>query len=110
MEPKPTVAPKPGIVWPLVSAVLVGLAIAWLDNQQGWDDTGVTAGLVLVAAGSFSALRPTYAWLWALAIGLWIPLVGIVSSQNYESLVALAVAFLGAYSGALLAKVARLFR
>jgi uncharacterized ion transporter superfamily protein YfcC len=45
-----------------------------------------------------------------LAIGLWIPLVGIVSSQNYESLVALAVAFLGAYSGALLAKVARLFR
>jgi hypothetical protein len=38
MEPKPTVAPKPGIVWPLVSAVLVGLAIAWLDNQQGWDD------------------------------------------------------------------------
>jgi hypothetical protein len=110
MEPKPTVAPKSNIGWPLVASVLVGLAIAWLDIQQGWDDTGVTAGLLLIAAGFFSALRPAYPWLWALAIGLWIPLLGIVSSQNYEGLVALAVAFLGAYSGALLAKVARLFR
>ena len=81
-----------------------------LTARQGWDDTGVTAGLILVASGIFAALRPARPWLWAVAVGGWIPLLGIASSGNYGSLLALAVSFLGAYSGALVVKTIRLFR
>jgi len=94
----------------LVLAVLAGLAIAWLDSRQGWDDTGVTAGLILLTCGGFAALRPARPWLWAVAVGGWIPLLEIASSGNYGSLLALAVSFLGAYSGALVVKTIRLFR
>jgi hypothetical protein len=38
-------------------------------------------------------------------VGLWIPLFGISSSANYGSLLALAIAFVGAYSGMLVRRV-----
>ena len=91
-------------------AVLSGLAIAWLDSRQGWDDTGISAGVILLTSGVFTAIRPAYPWLWALAVGSWIPILGIASSQNYGSLLALAVAFLGAYGAATVMKTIRLFR
>jgi len=94
----------------LAIAAFVGLALMWLDSRPGWDDAGVTAGLVLAASAAFTALWPRLPWLWALAIGMWIPLFGIVTTQNYGSLLALAVAFLGAYLGALMVKVIRLVR
>lgn len=94
----------------LVLATLTGLAITWLDSRAGWDDTGVTAGLILLASAAFTAIRPATPWLWALSVGGWIPLLGIVSSENYGSLLAFAVAFVGAYSAAMMVKVMRLVR
>jgi hypothetical protein len=94
----------------LALAILSGLVIAWLDSREGWDDTGISAGLLLLTCGIFTAVRPAYPWLWALAVGAWIPIVGIISSQNYGSLLALAVAFLGAYTAALAMRTIRLFR
>jgi hypothetical protein len=91
-------------------AVLSGLAIAWLDSRQDWDDTGISAGVILLTSGSFTAIRPAYPWLWALAVGSWIPVFEITTSQNYGSLLALAVAFLGAYGAATVLKTIRLFR
>jgi hypothetical protein len=44
-------------------------------------------------------------WLWALAVGAWIPLWGIISMQNYGALLALIIAFVGAYAGVLARKV-----
>ena len=100
--------------WPpaglLALAILAGLVITWIDSRQGWDDTGITAALILLASGGFTALRPARPWLWALAVGCWIPLWGIVTAANYGSLLALAVAFLGAYTAALVMKSIRLFR
>jgi hypothetical protein len=42
-----------------------GLAIAWMDTRSNWDDTGLTAGALLIAAaaGSLIGLPP---WLSAL--------------------------------------------
>jgi hypothetical protein len=38
-------------------------------------------------------------WLWALCIGVWIPIMGIALHQNYGALLALVFAFIGAYAG-----------
>ena len=85
----------------VIAAVAVGIMIAWIDSRPGWDDTGITAGLVILSAAVFGALHPTRAWIWALSVGVWIPLTGILLHGNYGSLLALGVALLGAYAGAL---------
>jgi hypothetical protein len=59
----------------LPGALAVGLAIAVVDLSPGWDDTGVSAGALLTAAALFGAARPSRAWLWALALGLWVPVL-----------------------------------
>jgi hypothetical protein len=81
-------------------AISIGMLIAWVDNQPNWDDTGVTVGVLLLVCAGFGALRPSHAWLWALAIGLWIPLIAIISTRNYGALLALGIAFIGSYAGA----------
>jgi hypothetical protein len=88
-----------------VVALGLGLAIAYVDSRPNWDDTGVTAAAILFSCGLLGATGPKRPWLWALAVGLWIPLFGIVRAQNYGSLLALAVAFAGAYAGMALRRV-----
>jgi hypothetical protein len=88
----------------LILAVSMGLIITWVDTRPSWDDSGISAGMVLLATALFGALFPARPWMWALAIGVWIPLVGILQNQNYGSLLALAIAFMGAYAGALVRK------
>ncbi len=82
-------------------ALVVGLGIAWVDSRPTWDDTGITAGVVLLATAAFGFVAPRRPWVWALAIGGMIPLLGILSSGNVASLLALAIALVGAYGGAL---------
>jgi len=82
-------------------AFILGLLIAFVDSSPGWDDTGVTAATVFVCCGLLGALHPARPWLWALAVGVWIPALGIIQDWNYASLLALAFALSGAYAGAL---------
>ncbi|HKN66501.1 MAG TPA: hypothetical protein VJW73_09505 [Gemmatimonadaceae bacterium] len=89
----------------LFSAVAAGVAIALVDSQPSWDDTGVTAGALLILAFILGALAPRRPWIIALAVGVWIPIFGILARGNYGSLLALAVAVAGAYAGALLRRV-----
>jgi len=84
----------------LTGALACGAFLAWMDSSPGWDDTGVTVGLVLVGAAAFGALRPAWAWAAAVAVGAWIPIVEIPSTHNFGALAALAFAFAGAYGGA----------
>lgn len=81
-------------------ALVLGLAIAYVDSSSGWDDTGVSAAAVVGVSGSLGLLYPARPWLWALAVGAWIPAFGVVSEFNYASLLAVAFSFAGAYSGA----------
>ena len=81
-------------------ALILGLAIAYVDSSPGWDDTGVSAAAVLGVSGLFGLLHPDRPWLWALAVGVWIPVFGIVREVNHASLLALVFSFAGAYAGA----------
>lgn len=85
----------------LTGALACGAFFAWMDSSPGWDDTGITVGLLLVASAAFGAIKPAWAWAAALAIGGWIPVLEIPGTHNFGSLAALAFAFAGAYGGAL---------
>ena len=50
-------------------------------------------------------LGPRRAWLWALCCGLGVPLVNIATTHTFGSLLALAFAFAGAYTGVAARKV-----
>ncbi len=82
-----------------VAALAIGAGIAYVDSRPNWDDSGVTAAAILVSCGILGAAGPSRAWLWALAVGLWIPLLGIALHRNYGSLLALPFAFAGAFAG-----------
>ena len=84
----------------LLVALALGLVVALVDLSPGWDDTGVSAAAVFVVAAVFGATRPSRAWLWALAVCLWIPVLGIVVRRNAVALIALVPALLGALAGA----------
>ena len=88
----------------LAVALSVGGLIAYVDSRPTWDDTGVTALAILVVCGLLGLLAPKRPWLWALAVGLWIPLLGIAVTHNYGSLLALLIAFAGAYAGTVIRK------
>jgi hypothetical protein len=46
---------------------------------------------VLGVSGLFGVLYPARPWLWALAVGTWIPVFGIATEFNYPSLLALVL-------------------
>ena len=84
----------------LLAALAVGLALGLVDSSPGWDDTGVSAAAVFATTAALGAARPSRAWVWALAVGLWIPALGILLRGNYGALLALVPALLGAFAGA----------
>ena len=86
----------------LLCGVAAGIALGYIDSRPGWDDTGVMAGTLLLVTFLLGALAPHRPWAIALAVGIWIPLFGILASRNYGSLLALAFALAGAYAGSLL--------
>jgi hypothetical protein len=87
------------------TALLLGALIALVDSSPGWDDTGVSAALVLTASGLMGALHPQRAWVWAFAVGSWIPLLGGAFDRfDYASLLTLVFALVGAYAGAFFGK------
>jgi hypothetical protein len=83
----------------LVSAIVLGICIAWVDTRTGWDDTGITAVVILCVAGVFGYAMPKRAWVWGIAVGVWIPVFNIVLYGNYSSIPSVIFAFVGAYAG-----------
>ena len=84
----------------LMAALVIGLAITWVDTRPSWDDAGITAGLIVMATVILGALLPRQAWISALAVGVWIPVVGVIRHGNCGTGLALVFAFVGAYAGA----------
>ena len=88
-----------------VAAVGLGLAIAYLDALPTWDDTGVTAGLLLLGAALLGLVAPRRPWRWALLIGSWIPAHALLRAPVPATLAMLLVILFplaGAYAGTLL--------
>jgi hypothetical protein len=86
----------------LAIAVIFGLLIAWVDSRPTWDDTGITVGVILIVTALLGFASPRRAWLWALAVGIWPPLFALLMHNSLGALIALVVAFIGAYAGALI--------
>lgn len=81
---------------PSVIALAVGCAIAWADMRPGWDDTGVTAGALLVSTALASGFGIRW-WKAALLVG--VPLV-VTEASSAGAVVAGALVF--TFSGSLL--------
>jgi hypothetical protein len=83
-------------------AVALGASIAYIDSRPYWDDTGVTAFSLLVFAAFLGFLVPRRVWLWAVGIGIWVPLLAFVRLPGIASaamLLVLGLTFAGAYGG-----------
>jgi hypothetical protein len=90
----------------LALAILTGLFIAFVDSRPTWDDTGITAGTMLLSSGLLTLLGYRRPWLIALAIGLWTPLYETYLSRNFRlpgvilfPLLVLLIPMIGAYAG-----------
>ena len=80
-------------------ACIFGIGIAWIDAQPSWDDSGISAFMVLLVSMLAAYMARRKPWLIALAVGAWIPIYGIIFIQNYGSLLALLPGIIGAYTG-----------
>ena len=83
----------------LLLSILAGLLITWIDSRPGWDDTGITAGTIVLAAALFGYLHPAKPWIWALTISGWIPLHAILLKGDFKMLLVTLFGFAGAYLG-----------
>lgn len=93
--------------WLFIPALITGLAITYLDSGPVWDDAGITALLIVIVTCLLGFFGPKRTWLWALLVGIWIPLVGIFITHNFGGVLALVVAFIGAYAGMALRRVSQ---
>lgn len=88
--------------WLLVIAIATGVAIAYVDARPTWDDTGITAGAMMLVGAILGVAGPRRAWAWALAVGIWIPAYRVVcapSLGSFSLLIVLIFPFVGAYAG-----------
>ena len=83
----------------LAIATIAGLFYAYVDSRPTWDDTGITVGVILVTCGVLALIGFQRPWLLALAVGSWLPLYEIATTHTYASIIALVIAFIGAYGG-----------
>lgn len=92
-------AMKKSFILSLILAIILGIAIAWIDSRPNWDDTGISVFMVLLVGLLCGYLASQKPWLIAMAVSAWIPLFSIVSAHNYGAFLALIPGFMGAYIG-----------
>jgi hypothetical protein len=85
----------------IFAALVLGLAIAWMDTRPTWDDTGVTAGVVVAGSALATMVGLRLWWAAACVAG---PLALVLAVHG--SLAAVVVALLG-LGGAALGSVVR---
>jgi hypothetical protein len=95
------IAFTPRLVGLVAAASLIGVAVAWLDSRPGWDDTGITAGLLVLGALLVAAVDGRRPWLWTLLVGAPLPIVEVPGSGSGAPLVALLFAAIGVSVGIL---------
>jgi hypothetical protein len=81
-------------------AIVIGHVFAYIDSRPNFDDTGVLAVSIAIACAALAYLYPRRPWVWALAVGIWLPLHSAIHNGNFGSILALAFALAGAYFGA----------
>jgi hypothetical protein len=90
-----------------ILSTLAGMAIAIIDSQPGWDDSGITAGMLFIASAIAGFVSPKRFWLWALLIGIWLPVAAISRNGDVTMLIVLIFSFGGSVSGFLISRIVR---
>jgi len=84
-------------------AASLGMMIAYVDSRPTWDDTGITVFALVLSGATLGAAGPQRPWLWALAVGIWIPVHQIMGAPTLASvaggLIIVAFPLIGAYCG-----------
>lgn len=83
----------------LVLAMVFGLLVTYVDSRPSWDDTGITVFALLIGSGFIGFLVEKRPWLFALAIGLWLPLWYVITTHDLTMIILLVIPFLGVYIG-----------
>jgi hypothetical protein len=89
----------------ILIAIIIGHTFAYIDSRPNFDDAGLLAFAIAITCAIIAFLYPRRPWVWALAVGIWIPLHTIIHGGGMGSLLALGFAFAGAYLGAGLRRI-----
>lgn len=87
-------------------ALAFGTAVAAIDSRPGWDDTGITAGLLAIGAAVVTAVAGRRPWLWALLVGAPLPIIEVPAAGSWASLAAIVFAAVGSVIGIVLPRPA----
>ncbi len=89
----------------LVLAIVLGVIIAWIDSGPNWDDSGITAAMIVLVSGVISIIYPSRPLIWGLAVSAWIPIYGIIKTGNFSLLFILLFGLGGAFLGSFIHKL-----
>lgn len=84
----------------LLLTVLCGLCIGWVDSRPGWDDTGITVGVIFVVSALLGGVLKERSWLVALVTAAPLAILELVLTGGSGAFIAFIPAFVGAYAGA----------
>lgn len=90
----------------VVLALVWGSAVGYIDSRPTWDDTGVTVGALVIAAGILGALAPRRWWAVGLLVGVPVVVANHFTTGRFTSVPAIAFALVGAAFGPFLSSAA----
>jgi hypothetical protein len=99
--------PSAGRLGLMVVALGLGLLVAAIDSRPTWDDSGITAAMLILAAGTVSAIDGRRPSLWAALVGLPLPIIEVPATGSPAPVVALAFAAVGAVLGLVVHRAVR---
>jgi uncharacterized membrane protein (DUF441 family) len=97
-------AVSPRFVAGLAIALVAGIGIGYMDSRPGFDDTGITAVSLVLAAGLAAVVAGRAPWLVAIATGIWVAAFELSSIGSGGPVAALVLAGIGATLGWLVAR------
>jgi hypothetical protein len=88
------------------AALLYGAVLAWIDTRPNWDDTGISAALVVAGSAVLAAMAPSLWPVIALAVTLPLVAANVAGTGTWAAVLAIPFGLVGALVGWLPRKVA----